>query len=86
MLGGWKQTIGRSIPNRTPRIILDGDHQGVQYGKIILIDDITKKREDIQVKRKNVCQAFCKNGKQCVHTTRGIENFCKRHLKVETHI
>jgi len=72
MLGGWKQTIKNSIKVY---------HQG-----IIVIDDITNinKRE---VKRDdNKCQALCKNGKPCVHATRGIENFCKRHLKVKTRI
>jgi len=84
MLGGWKQTIRASIPRQYHQTI---DHQGVSYGKIILIDDIkeTKKFRVVKTNRK-CCQAICKNGKPCVHLPTKMQNFCKRHLKIGSEI
>jgi len=81
MLGGWKRTIQQSI--RPDYVTKEGDHQGIRYGKIIFIDDITKKRE---INRKGLCSAVCKNGKPCVHNPKEFEIFCGRHLKVASQL
>jgi len=80
MLGGWKRTIQQSV--RPEYVTTARDCQGVRFGKIILIDDITKTKEEVKINRKKVCKATCKNGKPCVHLPVDFENFCKRHLKV----